>query len=426
MRSPDRSAPWLALLVCSGLVSWSGTAARVNAETSSMIAFDEIDRVIAGTQAPPPGSFTFDRTRIEQARAGGEVAYVAPSAFPPEEVKRPHRNIFGALGQAGTVIGNVGGVIGAGGAVSQTLGITNYALRMAPIAEVLGLASRGEVGLLFRKYIVAEHSPSSAALLEGYLNAQAAAKQAFGPSGGAQSQSVSAAAQPVPQPAPQPAAALEPSPGDPQRPFFTGTNRHYVISPEGRTRIEDPVTQTIVIEQPDEGKVYTLDPAKKRYTVASLDRTDSAALTPGEATANVTENVKRIDELTLEGGPAIGYATTTLIRFSKPTGSCKSATVSSTRVEYYNPRLRDASGRLADRGYEQIGGCRPAVEQARSGSVVPGGKLLVYQANTIEVSGGSAPNPPPQPYTVVIERGNIQQSSLDRSLFEVPADYHNV
>jgi hypothetical protein len=68
-------------------------------------------------------------------------------------------------------------------------------------------------------------------------------------------------------------------------------------------------------------------------------------------------------------------------------------------------------------------GCDPKSSVKHLGSKIPADRLLMYQANIVEKKTAAGTDK----YTVVIERGNLQErSAADPSAFDAPAGFRRV
>ncbi|MFN2460242.1 MAG: hypothetical protein ABR591_06105, partial [Candidatus Velthaea sp.] len=114
-----------------------------------------------------------------------------------------------------------------------------------------------------------------------------------------------------------------------------------------------------------------------------------------------------------------GYRTDATVTIKGATGSCKDGSYKSRRITYV-AAVDDPSASSQTAGSAATGGCAPATSVQRTGPAVPSGKLLVYNANTLDRDDGTGP----QTITMIEERGNIAPlTSADASLFAIPAGY---
>lgn len=358
----------------------------------SAVQFDEIDHVYTTDTVPPPGSFRKD---------AGLVADPAPVV-----AKKPSP-IFGALTRASSVLGGASSVVSASGEIGRALRIADDVAKVEPLTTAMGMAGSRRFDALLQTFMLPRVSPTGAVMLQGFLAAQTEYKAHFGPT----------RADAAPATAPEQLA-----------PYAKGALRHYTIGSNGWVRIDDPTTRMTVIIKPEAGKAYLIDNGSK--TIHTSDYARSVPATAGSAggakgTAAVVDRTDALGQATLDGVQAAGFRTQSTMRVAGAGGTCAETTITSTRVEYFAPfRIAsDAANSSPAAQRPDAGGCEPASTVKHAGSNVPNDQLLVYQANTVEkkTSAGS------DRYTVVIERGNVQEiSASDMSAFDLPAGMKQV
>ena len=376
------------------LAIMAGAAGPAVAQTApaafSAVEFDEIDHVYTTDAVPPPGSFRKDAGLVDSAP-------VAPKKPSP---------IFGALSRASSVLSGASSVVSASGEIGRALRIADDVAKVEPLTTAMGMAGSRRFDALLQTYMLPRVSPTGAVMLQGFLAAQTEYKAQFGPT----------------RPDAAPAAVPEQL-----APYAKGVLRHYTIGSNGWVRIDDPTTRMTVIIKPDAGKAYLIDNGSS--TVRTSDYARSARATAGSAgakgTVAVSDRTDALGQATLDGVQAAGFRTQSTMRVAGAVGTCVETTITSTRVEYFAPfRIAsDAANTSPAAQRPDSGGCEPAGTVKHAGSNVPSDELLVYQANTVEkkTSAGS------DRYTVVIERGNVQErSASDLSAFDIPAGMKQV
>ncbi len=391
LRQQARSV--LALSVTMAAAAVSPAAAQTAPAAFSAVEFDEIDHVYAmNAVVPPPGSFRQD---------AGLVAQPAPAA-----TKKPSP-VFGALSRASSVLSGVGSVVSASGEIGRALQITDDVAKVAPVTTALGMAGNRQFDALVQTYMLPRVSPTGAVMLQDFLSAQKEYKSHFGTTQ-------------------QQAAAAPP---EQLAVYAKGALRHYTIASNGWVRIDDPNTKMIVIIKPDVGKLYLIDAGSKSVRTGNYTRSASASngSTAGpNGTAAVNDRVDTLGQTTLDGVQATGFRTQSTLRVAGAGSACPDTTITSTRVEYF-ARLRvasDAANASPAAQRPDASGCEPASTVAHAGSKVPNDQLLVYQANTVEKKTAADGS---DRYTVVIERGNVQErSAADTTPFDIPSGMRQV
>jgi hypothetical protein len=388
LRRQARHAIPLALAMAAAAVC--PATAQTPPAAFSAVEFDEIDHVYTTETVPPPGSFR---------QNAGLVAQPVPEA-----TKKPSP-IFGALGRASTVLGGASSVVSASGELGRALRIADDVSKLAPLTNAMGMAGGRRFDALVQTYVFPRVSPTGSVMLNGFLAAQTEYKSHFGPT------------RPDAAPAAPPAQLV---------PYAKGALRHYTIASNGWVRIDDPNSKMVLIIKPDAGKSYLIDNAAKTVRTASYSREAPAAAGLGASgTADVNDRIEAIGKTTLDGIAATGFRTQSTMRVAGSGGTCPDTTITSTRVEYF-ARYRvasDAANASPAAQRPDTGGCEPASTVKHAGAKVPNDQLLVYQANTVEkkTSAGS------DKYTVVIERGNVQErSTSDTSAFDIPSGMKQV
>ncbi|MDB5040614.1 MAG: hypothetical protein JWN27_1340 [Candidatus Eremiobacteraeota bacterium] len=393
MRRTRISVSLLALVVAAAA---GGPAAPASGAALGALEFDEIDHVYTTEAVPPPGTFRQD---------AGLVSAQAAAPAPTQEPPRRNSSIFGALSTVSTVLGNASSVVTSSGELGHALNIADGVARLAPLTTAMGMAGGRQFGALLQTYVLPRVSPTGAVMLQGFLSAQAEYKAHFG------SRGPSAQAPPPQQLAP----------------YAKGTIRHYTVAANGWVRVDDPNTKMALIIKPDIGKTYVVDAGSQTVHVGSYDRASATSGAPsGSAgTATVDDRVEQLGPTTLDGIPAAGFRTRSTMNVAGAGGTCPDATIVSTRIEYFSGYQIGAgtanTSPLAPTG--DSSGCDPTSSVKHAGSHVPADRLLMYQANTVEKKTAAGTDK----YTVVIERGNLQeQSTADPSAFEVPAGFRRV
>lgn len=389
LRQQARAALALSLTMAAGAAC--PAAAQTAPAAFSSVEFDEIDHVYAMDVAvPPPGSFRQD---------AGLVAQPAPAT------PKKQNPIFGALSRASTVLSGVGGVVSASGEIGRALQITDDVAKVAPLGTALGMAGNRQFDALVQTYMLPRVSPSGAVMLQGYLAAQSEYKSRFGT-----------------------VQQLGAAPPEQLAVYAKGTLRHYTIASTGWVRIDDPNTKMIVIIKPYIGKLYLIDAGSKSVRTGNYTR--SAPFSNGSSagasgTAAINDRIDVLGQMTLDGVQSTGFRTRSTMQVAGAGGACPDTTITSTRVEYFaNFHVAsDAANASPAAQRPDATGCEPASSVKHAGSKIPNDQLLLYQANTVEkrTAAGS------DRYTVVIERGNVQErSASDTSPFDVPSGMRQI
>ncbi len=382
----------LAFLLSLGVGATLPAAGQAAPADFTAVEFDEIDHVYAmNAVVPPPGSFRQD---------AGLVAQPAPAA--PKKASP----IFGALSRASSVLSGVGSVVSASGEIGRFLQITDDVAKVAPLTTALGMAGNRQFDTLLQTYMLPRVSPTGAVMLQGFLAAQTEYKNHFD----TRQQSAGAA------------------PPEQLAVYAKGTLRHYTIASNGWVRIDDPNTKFIVIIKPDAGKMYLIDIGQMTVRSTTYTRAPAAtamSTTGGNATAAVADRIDALGQTTLDGVQATGFRTQSTLRVANGGSACPDTTVTSTRVEYFAPVhvASDAANESPATQRADDDGCEPASTVRHAGTKIPSDRLLVYQANTVEKKTAEGNDR----YTVVIERGNLQQrSGTDTSPFDIPSGMRQV
>ena len=356
------------------------------------VEFDEIDHVYAmNAVVPPPGSFRQDAGLVSQ-----------PAAAAP---KKPSP-IFGALSRASNVLSGVGSVVSASGEIGRFLQITDDVAKIAPLTTALGMAGNRQFDSLVQTYMLPRVSPTGAVMLAGFLAAQTEYKNHFD----TRQQSAGAA------------------PPEQLAVYAKGALRHYTIASTGWVRIDDPNTKFVVIIKPDAGKIYLIDTGAK--TVRSSNYTRAVPAVAGSTagstgTAAVADRVDVLGQATLDGLQATGFRTQSTMLVGGGGNACPDTTVTSTRIEYFAPLhvASDAANESPAAQRPDASGCEPSSTVRHAGSKIPSDRLLVYQSNTVEKKTAAGNDR----YTVVIERGNVQErSASDTTPFDIPSGMRQV
>jgi hypothetical protein len=393
MRHARVSVAILALVVAAAA---GGPAAPASGAALGALEFDEIDHVYTTEAVPPPGTFRQD--------AGLVSAQPAAQAAAPEPPRKKN-SIFGALSAASTVLGGASSVVASSGELGRALNITDGVARLAPLTTAMGMAGARQFDVLLQTYMLPRVSPTGAVMLQGFLSAQSDYKAHFGSRG------------PGPQ-APPPEQLA---------PYAKGTIRHYTVAANGWVRVDDPNNKMALIIKPDVGKTYIVDAGSQTVHVGTYEAASAAGgASAGTAgTATVDDRVEALGQTTLDGIPAAGFRTRSTMNVAGAGGTCPDATIVSTRLEYFSGYQIGAgtanTSPLAQTG--DASGCDPKSSVKHLGSKVPADRLLMYQANTVEKKTATGTDK----YTVVIERGNLQErSAADPSAFDVPAGFRRV
>jgi hypothetical protein len=182
-----------------------------------------------------------------------------------------------------------------------------------------------------------------------------------------------------------------------------------------------------LIIKPDIGKTYIVDAGSQTVHVGSYEPASavSAASAGTAGTATVDDRVEQLGQTTLDGIPVAGFRTRSTMNVAGAGGTCADATIVSTRVEYFSGyQIGSATANtspLAQTG--DASGCDPKSSVKHVGSKIPADRLLMYQANIVEKKTAAGTDK----YTVVIERGNLQErSAADPSAFDAPAGFRRV
>ena len=247
--------------------------------------------------------------------------------------------------------------------------------------------------------------------------------------------------------------------GASMRAFLQPHLMHYAYY-NGWERVDDVTTQTATIRKCEIGQVYTLDLAKKTYSVYDPNsepapsapapppsrgsRTPGAPpppQPPGTAVADISMTTKPLGPLRIEGQPTSGYAETASFATTQSTGSCRDTSASITTAQYLSSLNRPAltscpmrrapvpeSANDAVAPQQPTGGCRPTLTFHHSGPPVPAGKLSLYTLVTMNASMASTPAPAtsaaPAGIGFLTERGNLKAlGTSDVALFNIPAGF---
>ena len=242
------------------------------------------------------------------------------------------------------------------------------------------------------------------------------------------------------------------------RSFLSPHLLHYAYY-NGWERVDDVAAQTATIRKCDLNQVYTLNLAKKTYSVydpASEPTPVAAPLRPqprsrqaaspgqpeppGTAIADISSATKALGPLKVDNVPTTGYNLTASFALTQATGSCRNGGASIKTDEYLStitrpsltscPIHRAPIPETADEVVappQPTGGCRPTLTFHTSGPPIPANKLSLYTLVSMSAAGAT-PAPAPSGSAASIgfltERGNLKGLGAgDVLLFSVPADF---
>ena len=321
----------------------------------AVFAFDEIDHVYSpGAALPPPDSFDQDLREV-----------VHTNASPAARKKSFLQGAMQTLNVAGTQLNNAVSIVGSSGTIGQTLNIANGAAAMAPIANMMGLAGTGKIGVLLQTYLLPNVSPSGAQLLSDFLTARSDAMSRY------------------------PRTALATATETPDLATYGhGSLRKYSLASNGWVRIDDPDAHVYVVLEPDVGKIVAVDDANRTIRIVAYDTVLASPLAVNgkNGTPLVTSKRDALGTKALARTSAEGFHTHVIMHVAADNHGCAQATVTSDRVEYFAPiKVPSAAANtapLAPTGTHDD--CVPAGGIASSGAAPPADQLLLYQANTVE------------------------------------------